>query len=203
MSYAWGVDRKTPASAEAMLDRTVSGAAAGRALWGLRRPVFMALALFMAIALVRGYLLEVYVVVGDSMQPSLQPDQHLLVSKLAVGPIERSAVLVFAHPSAPRRHLVKRVVGLPGETVSIEAGRVFVSRADGPRRELGEGYLEPAFNDPGAYASETTVPEGCYYVLGDNRENSKDSRNFGVVFKERIIGRALFSLWPPGLISRD
>lgn len=149
--------------------------------------------ILLAIILLRAFVLEVYVVIGDSMDPTLADKQHLLINKLTqkYGSIERGDVLVFTHPDAPEKHLIKRVIALPGERVRLVAGQLEIDNVIKAQPWLGEKSSHARVN-----TAEYEVPEGSYYVLGDNRTNSRDSRNFGAIPKQRIIGRALFVIWP-------
>lgn len=151
--------------------------------------VFTALIFF----LVRTFLFENYRVIGRSMEPTLANDQFLVVNKLGYRLYEpqRGDIIVFQERAVGDRKLIKRVIGLPGEVVEIRSGQVFVN--DLP---LDEPYI----TDPGTSTqSPTPVPEGHYFVLGDHRTNSSDSRNWGTLPEDRILGKAWISYWPPGL----
>lgn len=149
----------------------------------------------LAVILLRSFVLEVYIVIGTSMQPSLAEQEHLLVNKLVPSLLSVGAgdIVVFTHPQAPRRHLIKRVIAVAGQTVEIRAGHVFV---DG--RELGEDYVSTEGFDPADHTTPYTIPVGHFYMLGDNRSNSRDSRTFGAISARRIVGRACFVTWPFG-----
>ncbi len=134
---------------------------------------------------------------GSSMEPNLHHGEFVIVSKVnyKLGEPERGDVVVFDFPRNITKEYIKRVVGLPGEQIHIEDGIVYV---DG--KALSEPYLmmEPR------YEGDWEVPEGTLFVLGDNRNNSSDSHNWGVVPMENIIGEALLVYWPPdswGLIN--
>ena len=154
---------------------------------------------------------------GESMDPTLVNQQHLLVSKLAyavlplqtaiaatVGesddgaayvfnPPQRGDIVVFHLPDRQGADLVKRVVGLPGETVELRDGRVYVDGA-----LLEEPYLS-SFDD--SNEPPVAIPEGHYYVLGDNRGVSFDSRSMGPIDQAHIIGKAWVSYWPLDRLS--
>jgi signal peptidase I len=146
------------------------------------------------------------VVEGSSMHPNFQDSEHLLVNKLAYrthGP-ERGDVVVFRSAGPGSKDFIKRIIGLPGETVSLENGRVYI---DGQRLE--EPW-QPSF-DRSDYP-RYKVPEGHYFVLGDNRGNSNDSRVFGTPFgspgltepgvpADRLVGRVWLSIWPANMIG--
>ena len=129
---------------------------------------------------------------GTSMVPMLQDQDRLCINKLAyrVGPIQRGDVVVFRYPRDLTRSYIKRVIGLPGDRIRIEHGRVF--RND---KELTEAYV------PARYADERSEPEvdvapGDFYVMGDHRSVSYDSRDFGLVPRDLIYGKAAFVYWP-------
>jgi len=134
---------------------------------------------------------------GSSMEPTLHDGQYLVVSKLIywLHPPERGDVIVFRPPNHPSEDYIKRIVGLPGEQVEIRGGEVWV-----------DGVLldEPYVAHPGSYSGSWNLGEGEYFVLGDNRSNSSDSHNWGVLPKENIVGKAWLCYWPPeewGLVA--
>jgi len=152
-------------------------------------------------ALLIALLINVFVgqatrVEGQSMEPNLHTDQRLVVEKLSYrfhGP-QRFDVVVLRLPSQGEELLIKRVVGLPGETVEIRDGQVYVN---------DEPLDEPFITDdtrPGRQG-RVTVPPLHVYVLGDNRNHSNDSRSFGPVPIENIVGRAWLSYWPPEAVG--
>lgn len=143
----------------------------------------------LAAALVQGCVLGLCVVDGDSMAPTLVAGERLLVLKLH-GQVERGDLLVFRDPWAPEALLVKRVVGLPGEELSAAGGRLRVGAFD-----LAEEYLAPGTPLVGL-TSPTRVPAGCYFLLGDNRAASVDSRRFGPVEDRLVVGKVLGRLGP-------
>lgn len=127
---------------------------------------------------------------GLSMNPTLQHGEYVLVSRLAykTGMPERGDIIVFSFPMDERQDLIKRVIGLPGETISIRNGEVLVNGM-----KLDEPYIAQA----PAYSGEWTVPAGQLFVLGDNRNDSKDSHQWGLLPIENVIGKALLIYWPP------
>jgi len=142
---------------------------------------------------VRFFLFENYRVVGHSMDPTLQDDQYLVVSKLSyrLGNPQRGDIVVFEDPHAVGRKLIKRVIGLPGETIEIQRGVVYIN---------GQELDEPYINYRGSYSVRASVVSpGQYYVLGDNRNNSSDSHSWGELAGDRIVGKAWLSYWPPDL----
>ena len=143
--------------------------------------------------LVRLLLFESYRVVGHSMDPTLEDNQFLVVEKVSyrLHEPERGDIIVFRDPNGDKRKLIKRIVGLPGEVVEIRNGQVLID---------GQPLDEPYIVDPGRYSQPPTeVPQGQYFVLGDNRNNSSDSHYWGTFPRQRIVGKAWLSYWPPRL----
>ena len=147
-------------------------------------------------ALLIALLINVFIgqatrVEGQSMEPNLHSEQRLVVEKLSYrfhGP-QRFDIVVLKMPSQGEELLIKRVIGLPGETVEIRDGQVYV---DGT-------LLEEPFTDQSTHPgrnSTVTVPPLHIYVMGDNRDRSNDSRSFGPVPIDNVVGRAWLSYWP-------
>ena len=127
---------------------------------------------------------------GFSMRPTLQDGEYILVNKLAykTGEPQRGDIVVFVFPVNPQEDLIKRVIGLPGESVSVHNGIVAVN---------GVPLAEPYIASPPAYDGDWVVPEGQLFVLGDNRNDSRDSHQWGLLPIENVIGRAVLIYWPP------
>ncbi|GAB4455062.1 MAG: signal peptidase I [Anaerolineales bacterium] len=127
---------------------------------------------------------------GLSMNPTLQNGEYVLVSRLSykTGLPQRGDIIVFSFPLDERQDLIKRVIGLPGETIRIQGGEVFVN---------GRKLQEPYIAQSPAYTGEWTVGEGQLFVLGDNRNDSKDSHQWGLLPIQNVIGKALLIYWPP------
>jgi signal peptidase I len=148
---------------------------------------------FLIYFLIRTFLFENYRVLGHSMDPTLENNQFLVVNKLGyrLHDPERGDIIVFRDRGSDERKLIKRVVGLPGEVVEISDGQVFVDN-----RALDEVYIA----NQGRYSQPPLqIPEGNYFVLGDNRNNSSDSRNWGTLPRDWVVGKAWVSYWPPRL----
>jgi signal peptidase I len=166
----------------------------------LRELVETVLLTLLIYVLVRHFLFENYMVVGHSMDTTLEDEQYLVVSKLAyrLHDPQRGDIIVFRDPKSSDRKLIKRVIGLPGEVLEIRQGQVFIDQ-----QQLDEPYI----TNPGRYSvPPTPIPADHYYVLGDNRNNSSDSHNWGTLSSERIVGKAWLSYWPPhvwGLVSHE
>jgi signal peptidase I len=160
-----------------------------RELKAWARDLFLALGLAMVIII---FLYQPVKVEGTSMAPLLSDQERIFINKFVYRfePIERGDVVVFWYPLDRSKSFIKRVVGLPGETVEIRRGRV---RVNG--QALEEPYVPPQFADFSDYGP-VRVPSNCYFVMGDHRISSNDSRGFGPVANRFIYGRAVFAYWP-------
>jgi signal peptidase I len=138
------------------------------------------------------FLYQPVQVEGTSMLPRLTNHERIFINKFVYRfePIRRGDIVVFHYPLDPSKSYIKRVVGLPSETVKIRDGRVYI---DG--RPLTEPYVPPSFFDHQSYPAVTLAP-GQYYVLGDHRDSSNDSREWGAVDRKFIYGKAVFVYWP-------
>jgi len=130
-----------------------------------------------------------YRIDGSSMNPTLFNGEYLIISNFAykLDEPQRGDIIVFHHPQS-ELNLIKRVIGLPGDTVEIQGGVVRVN---------GVALDEPYIQAPPAYDSSWVVPNGQYFVLGDNRNQSSDSHAWGFLPKDHILGKALLIYWPP------
>jgi signal peptidase I len=138
------------------------------------------------------FLYQPVKVEGTSMAPLLSDQERIFINKFVYRfePIQRGDVVVFWYPLDHSKSFIKRVVGLPGETVEIRQGTVYV---DG--KIVPEPYVPPQYEDLSDFAP-VTVPEDKYFVMGDHRISSNDSRVFGPVASRFIYGRAVFAYWP-------
>jgi signal peptidase I len=155
------------------------------------------------------FLYQPVKVEGTSMEPGLTDQERIFINKFTykfgLGGIERGDTVVFVYPQEPRKSYIKRVIGLPGDRIRIVRGQVFV---DG--RALAEDYVPKEFRDtvswpagaPGDVPDEREVPPDRYFVLGDHRSSSSDSRSWGWVPRANIFGKAVFVYWPPEKIGR-
>jgi len=134
---------------------------------------------------------------GTSMQPHLSDQERIFVNKFLYhfSEIERRDIVVFWYPKEPNKSFIKRVVGLPGEKIEIRQGRVLV---DGVEQD--EWYVLPEYFDSHSYGPKE-VPEGSFFVLGDHRNSSNDSRHWGCVPRNYIFGKAVFRYWPVSRIG--
>lgn len=134
-----------------------------------------------------------FVVDGRSMLPNFNTDQFIIVSRLSyiLGDPKRGDVVVFHNPADPTHDFIKRVIGLPGETVTIQDGRVYVNGV-----RLEEPYIQNFCR--GTVCDDTwEIGPDEFFVLGDNRGSSRDSHNFGPISRELLVGRAFIRYWPP------
>lgn len=127
---------------------------------------------------------------GFSMRPTLQDGEYILVSKLAYkfGEPMRGDIVVFVFPVNPEEDLIKRIIGVPGDTVTVQDGVLSIN---------GVVMEEPYINAPPAYNGTWQVSEGELFVLGDNRNDSRDSHQWGLLPVENLLGRAVLIYWPP------
>jgi signal peptidase I len=137
---------------------------------------------------------------GTSMMPTLTDQERIFINKFTyhfgLGDIQRGDMVVFWFPLDPQKSYIKRVIGVPGDIVSIDAGQVFVNNG-----ALTEPYVPEDYRDRVSY-EQHRVPPGEYFVLGDHRSSSSDSRTWGFVKREAIYGKAVFVYWPFEKIGR-
>ena len=169
--------------------------------------VAVAIAALAVALLIKAFLLQAFYIPSASMADTLQVDDRVLVNKLSyrIGDVDRGDIIVFEKPeNAPGdiEDFIKRAVALPGETITFVGGEIFI---DG--QLLNEPYVVGPTNAPlAAIQSEgctntpapdrCTLADGYYFVLGDNRNNSTDSRVFGPIHEDVIVGRAFLKVWP-------
>lgn len=152
--------------------------------------VFNIVVIVAIVAGIRTFLVSPFQVEGHSMDSTLADEEYIVINKLVymIGSPGRGDVVVFRPPNEPRKYYVKRVIGLPGDTVDIRNGNVYVQQgSEGPSVELVEPYLDPqnagsTFRHPPNEGDTSpvryVVPDGHFFLLGDNRKNSHDSRSF-------------------------
>ncbi len=129
---------------------------------------------------------------GTSMLPRLEDHDRLFINKFVYhfSSIERGDVVVFHYPRDPEKSYIKRVIALPGDSLRIDHGQVWVNG-----KALTENYVPEMYRDTRSYA-KTIIPDDSYFVMGDHRSISSDSREFGVVERDLIYGKAVFVYWP-------
>jgi len=146
---------------------------------------------------IRYFLFQPFFVRGESMDPNFENGDYLIVDELSYrfrAP-ERGEVIVFKYPENPSQRFIKRIIGLPGETVEVKDGKVTIYSPGLPPQTLNElGYLPSGLETLGDIRA--TLTEDEYFVLGDNRTFSLDSRRIGPVPRENIIGRVILRAWP-------
>jgi signal peptidase I len=164
--------------------------ATGKERWHLAREIIETIVLTVVIFTAINFVSGRFRIEGPSMLPSLNPGQYLIINKVVyrLHPPARGDIVVFHHPRNPDRDLIKRVVGVPGDVVEVRKGTVYVN---------GTQLDEPYVLDPGTYSGHYELGADEYFVLGDNRPNSDDSRNWGTVKGDQIVGKAWLSYWPP------
>jgi len=184
-------DLKRQARYKTVLEEIPGSEEQGSNIKGILREVVETAVLTLVIFFLVRLALQNFRIEGHSMEPNLHDGQFLIINKLVyyVHPPERGDVVVFHSPGNPRKDFIKRVIGLPGEEVEIGDGQVFVNGV-----QLEETYITRRGHR--SWGPEV-VGEFEYFVLGDNRNNSSDSRNWGMLDGEAIIGKALISYWPP------
>lgn len=155
------------------------------------------------IVAIRYFLFKPFYVKGASMEPNFHDHEYLIIDELSYrfrAP-ERGEVIVFRYPNNPKEYFLKRIIGLPGERVKIAEGKVLVYNQEHPEGiTVEEEYLPKDLATTGEKI--TALGEDEYFVLGDNRANSFDSRRFGSVQKNTIVGRAWFRGWPISRIEK-
>ena len=143
------------------------------------------------------YVISAYKISGDSMNPILENDERILISKIPVrrGHIRRFDIVVFYRPDEPEKTLIKRVIGMPEEIIEIRKGQVSINY-----QPLQQPFLPAGENWPAAASGQELkpllIPKGHYFLMGDNRDVSRDSRLFGPVPQKYIIGKGVFRYWP-------
>jgi len=144
------------------------------------------------------FLYQPVKVEGTSMMPTLEDQERVFINKFVykLEPIERGDVVVFRYPRDVSKSYIKRVIAVAGDHVRIQDGIVYVNG-----HRLAESYVPDEYEDTRSYP-ETVVPENSYFLLGDHRNLSNDSRDFGPVDKEYIYGKAVFGYWPVGRMGK-
>src|SRR6516225_10100890 len=178
----------TPAIPQAALPDAASAARpVGIALW-LRDLLFSAAVSVLIIL----FLYQPVRVEGTSMSPRLEDHDRLFINKFVyhIEAIERGDVVVFHYPRDPAKSYIKRVIALPGDRIRIDRGEVWLNG-----KQLDERFIPEEYRD-GRSMAEMVVPDDCYFMMGDHRSISSDSREFGPVERPLIYGKAVFVYWP-------
>jgi signal peptidase I len=166
---------------------------AGLGVWLRDLIISLAISAFIIIFLYQPVKVE-----GTSMMPSLEDQERIFVNKFVyrLEPIGRGDIVVFRYPRDPSKSYIKRVIGMAGDRIRIDAGQVYVNG-----QALDESYVPSEYTDARSYP-EMTVPPNSYFVLGDHRSMSNDSRDFGAVNQSYIYGKAVFGYWPMDKLGR-
>jgi signal peptidase I len=185
---------------------------------GARRHVLVEWVVIVIVALVAALLIKTFAIQAfyipsQSMEPTLMPGDRVLVNKLAYDfhPVHTDDIVVFRRPPNDTTpgidDLIKRVIGLPGQTVDVANCGVYING-----KELAQPYLPKGWQEPTSEYCTTwpassplpdpyKVPKGYYFVMGDNRQDSYDSRYWGPLPDSYLVGRAFLRMWPPGRIG--
>ena len=155
------------------------------------RDLFLSVIIAIVIIL---FLYQPVKVEGTSMMPALSDQERIFINKFVyrfhVGDIERGDMVVFWYPNDPTKSYIKRVIGLPGDRVEVDRGTVLINGS-----RLDESYVPEEYRDDTS-KSPQLIPPDEYFVLGDHRSSSNDSRSWGLVPRHYIYGKAVFVYWP-------
>jgi len=163
-------------------------------IWETLKVIIISLAIIIP---VRYFLIQPFYVKGASMEPNFYDHEYLIIDEITyrLNKPHRGDVIVFRYPNDPRQFFIKRIIGLPGETVKLQKGVITVKNSQQPDGfVLNEDLYLPNTHTQGSQELKLNIDE--YYVLGDNRVSSFDSRMFGPVKEDNIIGRAWIRGWP-------
>ncbi len=165
--------------------------------WDLLKFAIIALVIVIPI---RMWIAQPFVVSGESMYPTFDNGQYLIVDEISYlfGNIHRGDVVVFRYPKDTKRFFIKRIIGLPNEKITINNSEVTITNKEHPE---GIKMIEPYINEKVFTGSEYETKDGEYFAMGDNRNRSLDSREWGIVPKKDLVGRAFLRLIPIKEIS--
>jgi len=164
-------------------------------VWEILKIVIISLAIIIPI---RYFLIQPFFVKGASMEPSYLDGDYLIIDEISYRfeKPERGDVVIFRYPLDPSQFFIKRIIGLPGETVEIKDGKVFIYNQEVPDKKIAldeSAYLDDVYTQGNL---EITLKADEYFVLGDNRRASSDSRKWGAVPKKNILGQTWLRAWP-------
>lgn len=168
----------------------------GDSFWDLLK--FGVLALIIVIP-IRVFIAQPFIVSGTSMVPTFHESEYLIVDELSLHLRDpyRGEVIIFKAPPDTSKYYIKRVIGLPGETLEIRGSEVYITNNEVKEMKLDEPYiLHPSYND-----LKITLKEDEYFVMGDNRKASSDSRVWGALPRKNVVGRAFIRLFPLNELS--
>ena len=168
-----------------------------QSFWELVRFALIAIIIVVPI---RIFIAQPFIVSGSSMVPTFQDGQYLVVDEISyiIGTPKRDDVVVFRNPNNTKVFFIKRIIGLPGETVDVKGNDVFITNKEHPNGfKLDQSFLV----NNGGIDGHMEIKDNEYYVMGDNRPASSDSRYWGAVPKNLLVGRVFLRLLPPNKIS--
>jgi len=154
---------------------------------------FVVIALIIIIP-IRMFIAQPFIVNGDSMLPTFESGDYLIINEIVyrTSDPKRGEVIVFRYPGENKRFLIKRIIGLPGEHIKVAGSTVTVTKNDESVITINEPYINGSFSSYGTWALGDTE----YFVMGDNRNASSDSRSWGVLERDLIVGKTLLRLFP-------
>ncbi|MDO9399741.1 MAG: signal peptidase I [bacterium] len=162
----------------------------------LTKVVLISLAIIIPI---RYFLIQPFYVKGASMEPNFHDSEYLIIDEISYrfNQPKRGDIIVFKYPRNPQEYFIKRIVGLPNEKVQVRDGEIYIFNKENPLGiKIDEPYLADGVKTNGSDEEVISLKNDEYYVLGDNRNFSKDSRSFGPVNKSFVVGRVLLRGWP-------
>jgi len=168
-------------------------------IWEITKIVIIALVIVIPI---RYFIFQPFFVKGQSMEPNFENGDYLIVDEISYRFQEpmKGEVVVFKYPNDPSQRYIKRIIGLPGETIEIENGKVIIFNENGSQILNELNYLPPGLQTIGDI--RVSLDKDEYFVLGDNRASSSDSRRWGPLPRENIIGRVFLRAWPFTTITK-
>lgn len=177
----------------------------GRTLSAIGNFIYEAIkttALIVVVAfLIRHFLIQPFIVEGESMEPNFHDGEYILIEKVSAyfHDYKRGDVVVFKFPGNTKLNFIKRVIGLPGEKIEIKDGEVTIYNQNYPKgKKLEEDYLAASKKQKTNIKIVEEMDDNQYFVMGDNRNESSDSREWGVLDENYITGRAFVAIYPPG-----
>lgn len=166
-------------------------------LYTIREILEIVLIAVLVVVGVRQFLVQPFLVSGSSMEPNFQSGDYILINEISFKfrEPERGEVVVFKYPGDEKTYFIKRIIGLPGEKIMVLDGKVYIYNEQNPKGFLiSESYLPGDLKTVGS--KEIQLSDGQYFVLGDNRNASFDSRQWGALNRSEIIGTVWVRLWP-------
>ncbi|MBU4204881.1 signal peptidase I [Patescibacteria group bacterium] len=170
-------------------------------IWELAKIFLIALAIVVPI---RYFLFQPFIVKGDSMVPNFHSGDYLIIDEISyrLNSPQRGDVVVFKYPKNPSHRFIKRIIGLPGETIEIKDGKIFIYTKNNQTQVLNEEIYLPYAEDNTYGNLQIILGEKEYFVLGDNRAYSSDSRNWGPLPAENIIGKVFVRVFPLAALGK-